>query len=98
MEIDAWKLKGASSLKSGKYVIGEKAGYYKQQWYAGSPHVDAMFNMGSLFGGYSPKRIYEPVIYAGVGFITDKNFDNISQSTHFGLINKSAFLIIGILI
>ena len=88
LEIDAWKLKGASFLESGKYVIGEKAGYYKQQWYAGSPHVDAMFNMGSLFGGYSPKRIYEPVIYAGVGFITDKSFDNISQSTHFGLINK----------
>lgn len=87
--IDGYRLKGASYSGNGAYIQGWTDNkYFSQKWYAASPHVDMLFNLSNLFGRYNSKRVYEPVIYTGFGFIADKNFDNFSQATHFGLINK----------
>ena len=87
--IDGYRLKGASYSGNGAYIQGWTDNkYFSQKWYAASPHVDMLFNLSNLFVRYNSKRVYEPVIYTVFGFITDKNFDNFSQATHFGLINK----------
>ena len=65
-------------------------------------HVDALFNLSNIFGGYNPNRVYSFIPYLGVGWAHSfnkgiylyKNFDNRmgrrsdEVSANVGLLNE----------
>ncbi len=51
------------------YTTGDVVdGGYKQRFNYMNLHVDAMFNLNALFGGYNSNRTYEIIPYVGFGF------------------------------
>lgn len=89
--VDGMQLKGAAPRMGMTYVQNDGLltnGYYKQKWFAFMPHADLMVNMANLFGKYKEKRVYNPIITGGLGFITDSKVSNYSQAVQFAFINK----------
>lgn len=56
------------------------------EWNYYNLHMDLMFNIANAVK-YNPKRIYEPIIFAGFGFVDGKE-KKVALMNHFGLINK----------
>ncbi len=67
---------------NGYWLEKQKFGYYNF-------HVDAMFNLTNLIGGYKEKRVYNISAYGGVGVMhTSDTPKETDISAHFGLLNS----------
>ena len=67
---------------TGYWLEKQKFGYYNF-------HVDAMFNLTNLIGGYKEKRVYNISAYGGVGVMhTSDTPKETGISAHFGLLNS----------
>lgn len=75
--------KGAGSFTKGD---PDQWGYYKQKFHYMNLHGDVLFNLGALFAGYNPKRVYEPVLYAGAGLV------HVYSGSHQPILGKSQAL------
>lgn len=89
--VAGYMLKGFSETPIGYNVhkTMDKNGLYSQKWSAISPQVDMMINLSNLFSHYNPKRVYEPILYVGIGgMIALESGSNSCLSGSLGLINK----------
>lgn len=70
LQYSGLQAKGFTCNEEGDYVVGgpRDDGFYKQRWDFMNLHLDAMFNLNALFGGYNPDRVYEVIPYVGFGF------------------------------
>ncbi len=74
---------------TGDYLGADKGWTYKQKFHYFNFHVDAMFNLMNLIGGYKEKRIYSLSPYFGVGVMRVTNEPKKAAiSGHFGLLNS----------
>ena len=83
--------KGALAHSTGEDVPGKGGdGYWleKQKFGYYNFHVDALFNLTNLIGGYKENRFYNISAYGGLGVMhTSEEPKETDISAHFGLLN-----------
>lgn len=91
LQYSGLQAKGYTYNEIGNYVVSgpKENGTYKQRWDYMNLHLDAMFNLNALFGGYNPDRVYEIIPYVGFGFTHSYSKPHsMAAAMNAGIINR----------